>query len=120
MKVCIISFTIRIMLVASSIMLTEHDNTVLATKDDAILARMWCELNSWQWPKELQDPEPYTKIFDLAIAQKIQNPRRSELMGEISKKLGLSEILKYWNGPWRKRIIANIRKEKRRNRGTNL
>ncbi len=55
--------------------------------DNATLAKWWCELNRWEWPTELGEPEP----------QGTQNPKRSKIMNDIVDRVGIKECLREWN-----------------------
>jgi hypothetical protein len=54
---------------------------------DDRLAEMWCQLNRWSWPSEIQNPEPRGDA----------NPRRNALMAEIVKIVGKKRCMEEWN-----------------------
>jgi hypothetical protein len=52
------------------------------------LAEIWCELNRWEWPAEVPNPEKRTDN---------SNPRRFELMAFIVRKVGRRACMEEWN-----------------------
>ncbi len=60
---------------------------IVMSADESILAKWWCELNSWGWPAELGEPEPVGGA----------NPLRSEIMANIVGRIGIKECLREWN-----------------------
>lgn len=68
--------------------LLPEDIAVLQSQTDKILADWWSQLNRWDWPAEIPDPEP------------VGHPpfgRRSKIMGWIMEKIGFKECLRDWN-----------------------
>jgi len=61
---------------------------LLQQTDHATLARWWCVLNGWGWPKEL----PGRESPDVP-----GHPRRNEIMREIAGIIGMKECLREWN-----------------------
>ena len=66
------------------------DLTVLIA-DGVPLAEWWCQLNSYEWPELLPDPEQPTRGY---------NPRRSLIMRWIEDRIGIKECLRAWNRKW--------------------
>ena len=61
---------------------------LLGATDSKTLAKWWCLLNRWDWPKELGEAEPRDAP---------QPKKRTELMNEISRIIGHKECLREWN-----------------------
>lgn len=68
--------------------LSTEDVAILAQQDMWILARWWCLLNSWKWPKELPNEEPRTYV---------PGGRRGQLMAWIHEAVGHRNISRVWN-----------------------
>jgi hypothetical protein len=68
--------------------MTPADETILAQQDLATLARWYCELNSWEWPEGLPDPEP---------AEFAPGGRRGTIMDWIFEAIGHRAISHHWN-----------------------
>lgn len=69
-------------------LLTTHDITVLIQQTPNTLADWYCQLNEWEWPPEIQNPEP-----------PIYRPcsRRGEIMLWIVRDIGRKECLRqHW------------------------
>jgi len=68
--------------------LTTHDISVLIQQDMPTLASWYCQLNEWEWPPELPDPEPRMKHL---------RGRRGAMMDWIESKIGHKECLRqHW------------------------
>lgn len=65
------------------------DIKILESQDNNTLAKWWCELNRWNWPDEIPDPQRKFGLRD--------KDRRSELMSWISNKIGIRAALREWN-----------------------
>jgi hypothetical protein len=91
-------------------MIDSKTTEILRSAPNSILAKWWCMLNSWQWPREI--PEPEQPI--LGIGSK--NPRRHALMNTIDKIVGHKVINREWNRErmtdaeheewWRRQILG--------------
>ena len=70
-------------------MISDADRKILTAQNDYTLAEWWCQLNRWEWPAALPNPEPKT----------YQGPggRRSEIMNWILSVIGLELALRVWN-----------------------
>lgn len=69
--------------------LSAEDITLLEQQTPETLARWACQLNSWEWPAEIPNPE----------AEKDWAPgsRRSKLGDWIHKRIGYKAFLREWN-----------------------
>ena len=57
--------------------------------DDNRLAKIWCELNKWDWPKEIpyeEKPEEWNILC-----------RRQKIMDKIRDRIGHKAISREWN-----------------------
>jgi hypothetical protein len=68
--------------------MTSKQLEVLVVQDEQTLAAWWCELNSWEWPKALPDPEPN---------EYIRGGVRSQIMHWIDNKIGHRAVLRFHN-----------------------
>lgn len=68
--------------------LQKGDLLLLNGNDDATLAKWWCQLNSWEWPDQIPDPEP---------EEKERPNRRGTIMDEICARIGIKACLREWN-----------------------
>ena len=64
------------------------DVEILEQEDNLTLAQYWSELNHYDWPAKIPNPEP---------KKHEANSRRGEIMGWIMNKIGLKECLRDWN-----------------------
>lgn len=69
-------------------MITNKDLAVLAQQESETLAQWWCDLNRFEWPEELPDPEP---------PQFVHGSRRSKIMGWIMESVGHRFCNRVWN-----------------------
>jgi hypothetical protein len=67
--------------------MTKNDLKILGRQTPETLARWYCELNAWEWPKELPDPEP--KHFP--------SDRRGEIIQWIMWAAGAATSSREWN-----------------------
>ena len=70
------------------------------TKEEKKLAKIWCELNRWNWPEELNHTKP-NRFDELNMITKyeIVYPMMSLIQMQIGVKLCLEE--------WRKQMDRN-------------
>lgn len=68
--------------------MTPQDEAILAQQSMETLAEWWCQLNSWDWPEELPDPEP---------REYVRGGRRGEIMQWIDDGVGRRVISRTWN-----------------------
>lgn len=66
----------------------QRDVEILAQQDKETLAAWWSQLNHWEWPNALPDPEPNHFI---------SGGRRGEIIGWIMTRIGYRECLRDWN-----------------------
>lgn len=66
--------------------MNEVNPQILKRRKATTLVKWWRELNQWQWPKPLGEPEPRSTGPG-------QNPRRDAWMKAIQSELGLRVIL---------------------------
>lgn len=71
-----------------------HENVlrILENQNVETLAKWWCELNRWEWPPELPDPEEPVRGPGW-----IANSRRDSIMCFIADRVGNYLISKEWN-----------------------
>lgn len=68
--------------------ITPEDLNTINNQEDLELAEWWCQLNRWDWPAELPNPESDSYI---------PNGRRSNIMNIIDAKIGHKLISRTWN-----------------------
>jgi len=68
--------------------MNEQDIEILEATTKSVLASWWSQLNRFEWPDDLPNPEP---------SEYIRNGRRSEIMRWISERIGVKECLRDWN-----------------------
>ena len=61
---------------------------ILQIQDNETLGIWWCQLNMFQWPNELPDPEPPSQW---------RKGIRGEIMDWIVNKITHKECLRIWN-----------------------
>lgn len=69
-------------------MLSSYDEAVLAQQDMRTLARWWNLINAYDWPEELENPEP---------RHYISGGRRGQLMRWIENSIGLRACIREHN-----------------------
>ena len=67
---------------------TKEDFIIINEQEDLILAEWWCQLNRWDWPEKLPNPESDNYI---------PNGRRSKIMDIIDDKISHRLISRTWN-----------------------
>jgi len=67
------------------------DIDYLKDVDEQRLAEIWCELNRWDWPNEIPDPEDVGDII------KNNHPRRNLIMDFIHDEIGDKRCSREWN-----------------------
>ena len=72
--------------------------------DEDVLARIWCDLNGWRWPKDL--PEKFKpkwwEPFGLVTYQKSQERKQGVnalIMPFVENRVSQDKIDEWWNSP---------------------
>lgn len=73
-------------------LITDADIAACKKQTHATLVNWWCELNRWNWPKELPDEE----------SRDAPHPRRrSAIMSWIESRVGMQKCLDKWSDSYR-------------------
>jgi len=72
----------------------EHETKLRLTPKEKKLAKMWCQLNRWEWPKELEHKKPSWWMNPKDRSQKLT--LSSPLMAMIEVMIGEKKCLHYW------------------------
>lgn len=74
--------------------LTDRDIAALTWQTPETLIAWWQQLNRWQWPDGLPDPEPASLPQSGESCSQI---RGWQIMCWIERRVGLKALLRHWN-----------------------